>query len=317
MPAFINLLSHAPSGGERNQIFSLRRASGKICVMPRVSILAPALLWIPVVIALFPGARASLADADVRLVIAALDERLAAEPGNAPLFLERAEVQRRAGNWQAALVDLDRAERLNAALQVALPRARALLAGAHFLHAKAVLDEFLESHPGDSSALIERARAEARIGEDQSAVVDYRAALPLVIDRAEPDLLLEIAGHFQKAGCAGEALRMLDAALASRPGSPALVARALELEVSAGDFDRALQRVGAMIKASSRPEPWLARRASLLAQAGRFSESRSAWESLLNRLATLPEAERASHAMQMLAEQSRHALGSLRRLRTP
>lgn len=285
--------------------------------MHRVGIPGRALLRISLVIALCCAPRASRADADVCLILADLDARVAAEPANASLLARRAEVQLKAGNWQAALMDVDRAERLDAAAPLALPRARALLAGGHCRHAKAVLDDLLASHPGNGSALVERARAGARLGEARAALADYRAALPVVLARAEPDLILEIAGHFQGAGLATEALRALDAALAARKGSPALVARALEIEASSGDFASALRRADAIIAASSRPEIWMARRASLLAQAGRFGESESAWKALLARIASLPEAERASHAMQMIAEQSRNAIASLRRSASP
>lgn len=277
-----------------------------------VSNLGPALIRISLTIAFCCVSQASRGDADLGLVLADLDAQIAAEPAKASLVVRRAEIQLKAGNWQAALVDLDRAERLDGALPLALPRARALMAGGHCPHAKAALDEFLAAHPGNAGALIERARAEARLGEAQAAVVDYRAALPLVAARAEPDLILEIAGHFHEAGIKHEALRALDAALTARPGCPALIARALEIEVACGDFEGALRRAGAAIETSARPEAWLARRASILAQAGRFAEAESAWESLLARLASLPETERASHAMQRVAEQSRNALASLR-----
>jgi hypothetical protein len=55
----------------------------------------------------------------------------------------------------------------------------------------------------------------------------------------------------------------------------------------------------------------MARRASVLAQAGRIEESRTAWQALVDHLAALPNLERGSHALSKLAEEARQALASL------
>ena len=55
----------------------------------------------------------------------------------------------------------------------------------------------------------------------------------------------------------------------------------------------------------------MAKRAALLAQAGRRAEARAAWQALIDHLAALPNLERGSHAMSILAEQAREALGPL------
>jgi len=63
-------------------------------------------------------------------------------------------------------------------------------------------------------------------------------------------------------------------------------------------------------KEAPRPEPWMARRATILTQAGRIEESRNAWKALLAQLASLPEHDRASRAMRQLEDEARKALES-------
>jgi hypothetical protein len=55
----------------------------------------------------------------------------------------------------------------------------------------------------------------------------------------------------------------------------------------------------------------MARRAAVLAQAGRIEESQAAWKELEKHLASLPDQERTSRAMTNLAEEARQALASL------
>jgi hypothetical protein len=85
----------------------------------------------------------------------------------------------------------------------------------------------------------------------------------------------------------------------------------MELEIITGDFDSALKRVDQLQKFAPRPEPWMAKRASLLAQAGRIADSRAAWQSLLAHLSALPNLERGSKPMKLLAEQAHQALAAL------
>jgi hypothetical protein len=92
---------------------------------------------------------------------------------------------------------------------------------------------------------------------------------------------------------------------------PVLVLRLIDLEIGANDFSAALVRVETMRRTAPRPEPWMAKRASILAQQGRIPESRAAWQELITHLAALPSAERGSHAMSTLIEESRQALTSL------
>ncbi len=90
--------------------------------------------------------------------------------------------------------------------------------------------------------------------------------------------------------------------------------KALELEVVLGRYDAALTRVEVLQQTAPRPEPWMAKRASVLAQAGRIRESQAAWQALITHILALPNLERGAHAMQLIAEQAQQALSSLHSL---
>ncbi len=97
---------------------------------------------------------------------------------------------------------------------------------------------------------------------------------------------------------------------------PSLVIRAMDLEIATKNFAAALTRVEAMRQSAPRPEPWMAKRASILAQAGRIQESRAAWQALVEHLAALPNLERGSHAMSKLTAEAKQALAALDSLPT-
>jgi hypothetical protein len=88
----------------------------------------------------------------------------------------------------------------------------------------------------------------------------------------------------------------------------------LDLELSMKNFDTALRQIEDAQKDAPRPEPWMARRAAVLKQAGRIEESRAAWKALAQHLASLPERERTSNAMSKLTEETHHALLALKSL---
>ena len=64
---------------------------------------------------------------------------------------------------------------------------------------------------------------------------------------------------------------------------PSLALRAMDLEIATGQFESALSRIGVLQKTAPRPEPWMAKRAAVLTQAGQLAEARVAWEALLAR----------------------------------
>ena len=243
--------------------------------------------------------------------IAALTAEIAAKPDDVALRYQLAEISCQHGDWQTALTNVDKVDQLAPGkFPTDLLRGRAALSAGKADDAKVALDRFIVGQPGNSQALYLRARAFERLGKNDECLNDYRAALA-ADKRPEPDVFQEVAVALAFRGHGDEALRVLDAGMAKLGAIPTLGLKAIEMEVSLKRYDAALLRLEAMQKAAPRPEPWMTKRAALLEQAGRTDESRAAWESLVTHLSTLPEAERRSHAMSKLAEQSKLALEKL------
>ena len=257
------------------------------------------------------GAFRLLADGTYHEKLLVLDERLKSDSSDAQAWFQRGSLCLLNGGWQVALADLERADRLAPGkFPTDWLRGQALAAGGHFAMARTVLDDFITAHPDHAGALASRARVLSSLGRMEDSVADYRAALarsPL----AEPDFILEVADALTKLGLKNEALGVIDAGIKRLGQTPALAVKAVEMEIAAAQFDAALRRVDVARSTAARSEPWMVKRASILAQAGRLAESRAAWREIIAHLAALPDHERTSHSMSIMAEQARVALASL------
>jgi predicted Zn-dependent protease len=193
---------------------------------------------------------------------------------------------------------------------VDLIRGRALAAGGQLKEAKAVLDRFVAGHPGNAVALMQRARVRSELGEIAEAADDLSLGMRGV--RApEPGQVFELVSFLRNAKRKDAAIEAIDAAARQMPGLQSLVDLGVEIEMELGRHDAALRRMDAAIAGSKFREPLLAKRAALLARAGRTRESIAAWKELEARIAAMPPLERGSQAMCRLREQSRHAIEAL------
>ncbi len=240
-----------------------------------------------------------------------VDEQLAAKPDDATLWMQRGHLDVLHGDWQGAMIDLEKADRLAPGkLLTGYVRGRALALGGQFEAGKAVLDDFIQAHGTHPDAYVARARILLKLNRPADAAKDFAAAIERA-KRPEPDLFVENADALVATGRNSEAIQVLGAGITKLGDIPQLTLKALDLEVSAGQFDAALLRVEAMRKAAPRPEPWMAKRAELLAQAGRKAEAQAAWTELRERIAAMPVLERGSFAMSRLTEQAETALAAL------
>ncbi len=244
------------------------------------------------------------------------NEEIVTRPNDGSLLFHRAYLYVLHGEWQMALADLENADRLEPGRYATdWLRGQALTAGGQFEAGKTVLDDFLTQYPEHGGALASRARVLDKLEQHEAALVDFRSAL-MKTPNAEPDLVMEVAEALVAQKHIEEAADLIDAHLLRLGHSPGLIIKALELEVAIGRFDAALSRVDAMQKTEPRPEPWMAKRASVLAQAGRLKDSQEAWQALFAHIQALPNLERGSHAMQLIAEQTQQALAALHSLST-
>jgi tetratricopeptide (TPR) repeat protein len=251
-------------------------------------------------------APAAWAHEDLDEQIAALNLRLLADPLNATLYFERAELYRARGERADATVDYDRALRLNPALTaVHLGRARLALDAGEPAAALVAVDRFLAARPAHADAHRVRARALVQLGRPHEAIADFSAAIaapsPLL-----PEDYLERAHAAAAAGPNGiaDALRGLDEGLDRLGPVVALQLYAMDLEVQQGQYDHALARLQTITARSVRQETWLVRRAQILERAGRTADARAAYREALARLAALPGPARTAGAMADLRVQA-------------
>ncbi|MEY3898824.1 MAG: hypothetical protein RLZZ214_4346 [Verrucomicrobiota bacterium] len=155
-----------------------------------------------------------------------------------------------------------------------------------------------------------------KLGEVDAALADFRASLANCAD-AQPDLVQEVAQAFSSHGQVDEAVGILEAGLKRLGQVPSLQLKLLEIEVRAARYDSALFRIGGYQNAAARREPWMEKRAIILAQAGKTVESQAAWRALIGHLKFLPPAERDSHSMLLLSERARQALVVLATVKSP
>jgi tetratricopeptide (TPR) repeat protein len=230
---------------------------------------------------------------------------------SAGLFFKRGCLHLEHGEAGAALADFHEVDRLApGAFETDAPRAGALMLLGKHRPALECLNRCLVRDPSASRCLVMRARVFGCLGEPDSAIHDYRKALSLV-SQPEPDLLLEVSAALAENKQTAAALEVLDQGIVRLGPLASLVNAAIGLEMGNGNIEGALRRVDTAQAAAPRPEPWMARRASILARAGRIDESRAAWQSLLDSVSSLPLGERTSHAMYSRVREAREALAAL------
>lgn len=233
---------------------------------------------------------------------------LAAQPRDASLHFALARLYCQHEDWLPALAAADTADELRpGGFATDLVRGEAELGRGQPERAEAALTRFLAMHPASAPARVWRARARLARADTPGALADFRAVLWRDA-RPDCDHVREAAAALAGQGCAAEAADALGRAIGEFGPDPALLGQALEVEVSVGRFAAALARVDALQAAAPRPEPWMARRAVILTQAGEVAAARAAWRALQQHLAALPNLERGSPPLRSLAEQARAAL---------
>jgi tetratricopeptide (TPR) repeat protein len=221
-------------------------------------------------------------------VVEELTKKIALTPDDAALHFKLASAHQEHGEWKAALVECERVRRLGAVgFDTDFIEGKALAAGGHLEAAKSLLNAFLAKQPLHREAMAERARVLWKLGEREMALRDYAEAWSSL----KPDFLIEASKAFNEAGRREEALKRLREL--PEP-DPAIWNMRLDLELAGGHFDEALICVEALKKAAPRPEPWMARRAEVLALAQRPAEARAAWNDLHQHLMALPSLVRGT-----------------------
>lgn len=230
----------------------------------------PALLMLAAPVAAHPGLHHD---------IEALSARIAAQPDDPALRLERAVYHRLNGEPDLALADLEAARRGdpgNPALL--LERGLTLSAAGRDREAMESLDAYLGREPRSAYALTERARLRARAGRVSPAIADYTAAIAVL---PELDSYLERGALQEKAGRLDDAARGYRDGLDRLGGAVLLAERLIQVDVQRGHGHDALATIDAAMAHASVKTAWMLRRADVLARLGRSAEADAARRSAL------------------------------------
>ena len=271
--------------------------------------------------------------------IVAMTAKIKRDPKNASLYLQRGELHRLHRAWSRAAADYDRAARLQPELTIVdFVRGKMFFESGRLQRARLTLDRFLTKQPTHFEALVTRARVLAKLGAVDEAINDFTAALSASPD---PELYLErarvtvqraqvavprtqtgvqraqtAARHANRQTAApdnsriAEALNGLDEGIKRLGPLVTLQLAAIDLELRRHNYDAALARVDIVASQSERKETWLVRRGEILTLAGRPDEARTAFQSALTAIDSLPPSHRQTRSITTLQLRIRSALGS-------
>lgn len=240
-------------------------------------------------------------------VVADLNAKLAVTPGDADLRFRLAAAHVEHGEWQACLDEVAKVGVLSGGtIRTTYLSGKALAGEGKLLPALADLDAFLAAEPGHQFALIERARVRVKLGQIEAGLADYDAALATP---APAELYIEAIEALRRNDRTGDAFVLAEAAVKETGGDPAALLCAIDCATSLGRTDEAVGHLDQLMKKWPRPEPWMQRKAEILAAAGRREEAKVAWRELHDHLLALPNLERAQPFLQEPLMACRRALG--------
>ncbi len=238
------------------------------------------LVWLLVI---YPVCAA--AHGDLHSQIAAVTLLIKKDPNNAKLYLKRGELYRQHQDWEEALSDFNRAEKLNPELEEVLyARGRMFFESGQFELAKKELDKFLSSKHTHIEALITRARTLTRLKESQSAIDDFTNAINLS-EKPSPDLFVERA---KADPSTDNAIKGLDEGIVQLGEIVTLEMFAIELELKRKGWDNALLRIERISKQFPRKEKLLFKRGGILLLADRKVEALTSFQSSLKEIESMP-----------------------------
>lgn len=253
-----------------------------------------------------------LAHEDLEIQIARLTGQIEREPDRAILYFRRGELHRMNQDWKAAREDLERAASRDPELSVAdLALGRLWNQTGDAGRARAALDRFLKRQPDHGEALIERARARARLDDRAGALEDFSRGIAR-LEQPRPENYIERAELHRAEKRVDDAIRGLEEGLLKVGRVLPLQLAILDLELESARFDAALARVDEIARGAERKDLWLARRGEILRRAGRTTEAAEAFRSALASIDALPAARRKAAFTRDLETRVRAELEALR-----
>ena len=249
-------------------------------------------------------------DGELWTQIEHVSQSLRTQPKRADLFLRRADLLRRFGQFAGALADVKQVRRLDPdSAEVGRIEGRILRDAGHTWRALRMYGQFLGQYPSAHGARLERAQIWASVNRLRSAVRDYDDVIANV-KRPSPDVFM--ARHElqlrQGPSLRAAALAGLETGLARLGPLISLELPALQLETDLGHYKRALARIERLAGSLPRLDGWWLHRAQVLSAAGRNDAAHDAYRSALNALADVPAARRRMALVQDMLRRARAGL---------
>lgn len=240
-------------------------------------------------------------------VVADLNARLLTTPGDVDLRMRLAAAHVEHGEWQPCLDEVARIVALAPGRHATGSFVGRSLAGlGRFEEALVALDAHLAEDPRDQMALIARARVRLKLGHVPGWLEDYRDALR---NPATAELYVETCEALRRNGEGKAALEVAEEGLKACRADPAILLCAAECAAELGQVDAALVHLDQLQRVWPRPEPWMQRKAELLADSGRAAAAADAWRALYDHLLALPNLERSQPFLVEPLAACRRALG--------
>jgi Flp pilus assembly protein TadD len=242
-------------------------------------------------------------------VVVEVTKALETTPNDAALHFRLACAHQEHGEWTAAMEELEIVERLAPEkFETAYVQGQALATGGRLKPAKDVLNDFLREQPEHVGAHEQRARVLVKLGEPKPAVTDYVFVL-VHLKMPKAELILETVEAMRAAEMNDEASALLRKHAMREGADPEIVAKLLEQAEASPEPDDALALMSQLERQAVQPEVWMARRARLLAKAGRDADALAAWKTLYTRISSLPSLQRGSAPLATLFSEAHQALG--------
>lgn len=248
------------------------------------------------------AAGSAWAHGDLDQRIEDLSVQIQTHPGDADLYLERAELHRLHANWDEALRDYESAVRLTpAAAEMDFYKGRIWADAGSPDRARPFLDRFLATHPTHTEALLVRSDVLEALGYQLLAAEDLGIALTQT-DSPGPELYLSRAVLLVTVDDShvDEAMTTIDLGIARLGPLTALIQFAFETELAQKRCQAALERIEQLpIRVQGTPI-WLKHRGDVLWDLERHQDAQEVYFRALARIQELPGSRRASPAIYQL-----------------
>lgn len=255
----------------------------------------------------------ALAHSDGHERMKQLDAQIRNEPENAELHLRRGRLYIEENHFEEARADLEKALTLAPKQHGARYfLAEALLHGGKAEQAEQAEQQaqrFIDAHGANEPGALSRGYwllGQARLAQQhpEAAIAAYRSALKVTAEPTPDHYQLFVNASLAAGGkYLDEALRVLDQGLTAGGSIDLLQGMALEVELRADRTDAGLQRLEAIIAQKKRLPFLYARKAEILANAGRMAEADKALISARNALTAVPVKRRRAKAYTDLEQQ--------------